>query len=51
MQGTYLVPKLKLDPFLALAWKPSTDQAAYRYSRRLPALERFFCGTEFSLLK
>ena len=34
-----------------IAWKPSAAKVTKSYSRRLPALERFFRETKFSLFK
>ena len=34
-----------------LAWEPSAAQVSHSYSRRLPALERFYRETKFLLLK
>ena len=34
-----------------LTWEPSAAQVTKSYSRRLPALKRFFLETKFLLLK
>ena len=34
-----------------LAWEPSVAQGTHRYSRRLPALRRFYKETNFKLQK
>ena len=36
---------------LTQACKPSVAQGTHSYFRRLPALERFYRGTKYSLLK
>ena len=40
-----------LDFMYLLAWEPSAAQVTHSYSRHLPALERFYRETKFSLLK
>ena len=37
--------------YLKLGWEPSASHVAKNYSRRLPALERFYRESKFSLLK
>ena len=42
---------LQLYIHIQQAWEPSAAQVTNSYSRRLPALERFYRETKFSLLK
>ena len=37
--------------YKVLTWEPSAAKVTKSYSRRLPALERFYRETKFSLLK
>ena len=39
------------DNYIKLAWEPSPAKVTKSYSRRLPALERFYRETKFSLKK
>ena len=42
-------PGFIAENYIKLAWEPSAAQVTKSYSRRLPALERFYRHTKFSL--
>ena len=45
------IPNSKVTNYVLLVWEPSVAQVTHSYFCRLPALERFYRETKFSLLK